>query len=891
MRQQLVILLLLLLLAAGCATAYTSKSQRHYQVYSNVSMNQLGYWKGTRIHVPKGALLAVIADGAIWDTSSNRWGPTGFLRIKVGEHGPLRSLFRYYDSAHVRVFKSMDDGELHYEIKPKSFQSAANLRAKITATVIIWQKENLKEVYSDIGDLISAHHGNKEYEALLFSLAMCYIHIGEYSKSEVVLGSLRDSSGRQGRDAAMAFLYSSENEKWLGRYGRMKTYAEEALEIGRREGYKGIEGQALILMSEALAYSGEFERAVELSIQSLQLSKGMRFHSSNIAARAHMNLGILYLRFNRASDSLSHCQKAIEFLDSPGAWVLLAQSYDLLGHAQQRLDMREAAKKSYESAIKVGDSIGRAETLWSAHSGLGQIAASEGNEEKAFEHYAEAIKVIEAMRAGIDEPNMRSEFIADKLQVYEWMIKLLLNMKRDKEAFNYLERARSRLTLDMLQQKIFTSRDKQVNELLTKARSLREQLHEMGSARGEVSFRENEEADYENEGLEALSKDRNQEVKRLQMELESVIGRINEINPDLASLLTVNPLTVGEIQALLGNETTLLSYFIGSEINIVFVVSEEKVKVHRFNVPRDKIIEVVQDVRAQTAEGVPLKMLTSKEYEKPLSDSYDILIRPAEGDITAKRHLVIVPYGILHYLPFHASRNPSGKYLMESNTVSYLPSATVLKYARLKNRGNRVDLMAVANPVTDLTPLPGAEVEAREVSALFEKRLVLTGSKATETLLKAEGPMHDLLLLSTHGEMIESDPLKSNLRFTASPQDDGKLTVNEIFDMEVKANLVTLSACETGLVRGPTGGLPRGDDLVGLSRAFIHAGAPTVVASLWRVSDDSTAALMRSFYRNLATMSKADALRQSQLELLKSSTETYSHPFFWAPFILVGDWN
>jgi CHAT domain-containing protein len=190
----------------------------------------------------------------------------------------------------------------------------------------------------------------------------------------------------------------------------------------------------------------------------------------------------------------------------------------------------------------------------------------------------------------------------------------------------------------------------------------------------------------------------------------------------------------------------------------------------------------------------------------------------------------------------------------------------VLKYARARNHGNREDLFAVGNPVTDLPPLPGAEIEAQEVSALFEKKLLLTGKQATETTTKNQSPKYDLLHFSTHGEMRGSEPLRSNLRFTPSASDDGKLTVNEIFDMEIKANLVTLSACETALVKGEAGDFPQGDDLVGLSRAFIHAGTPSVVASLWKVSDDSTVQLMRNFYQNLRSMPKAEALRKAHPE-------------------------
>jgi CHAT domain-containing protein len=464
-------------------------------------------------------------------------------------------------------------------------------------------------------------------------------------------------------------------------------------------------------------------------------------------------------------------------------------------------------------------------------------------------------------------------------------------MKREDEAFHYLERSKARIMLDMLRNKAFVSQDKELNDLLARERSLRGQLKELISAPVQFSLRESEEGDAGDERRPESREEANPELERLQSELKSVVERIEQMNPDMASLVAVNPLRANEVQVLLDDETALLAYFIGAEFNEVFIVTRDKVTGLSLDVPRKKIIEKINDFRSQVSEGAFVKLYTSKDYEKALTELYEILIRPVEGQIAGKRHLVIVPHGMLHYLPFQALRSPDGRYLIESFTMSYLPSASVLKYAKLKNKGNHTDLFTAANPVTDLAPLPAAEVEAREVSALFERKMVVIGPVATKSKVKIEGPRYDFLLFSTHGEMIESDPLKSNLRFTATPEDDGKLTVSEIFDMEVKANLVTLSACETGLERGMSGDLPQGDDLVGLSRAFIHAGAPSVVASLWQVSDESTVAIMRSFFRNLKTMSKAEALRQSELELAKSSTQPYSHPFFWAPFILVGDWK
>jgi CHAT domain-containing protein len=479
----------------------------------------------------------------------------------------------------------------------------------------------------------------------------------------------------------------------------------------------------------------------------------------------------------------------------------------------------------------------------------------------------------------------------NKFQVYEWMIRLLHRMKRDEEAFNYLERAKARTMLDMLGDKAFATRNAEVEELLARERSVREQIQDLMKASGQFPQEESEDEEGSDEqSAESESKEASV-LDLLQTEQKALLDRIERLNPDLGSLLRVNPLNGKEVQTLLDKDTVVLAYYTGSEWTGVFVLTKDDILGLHLDILRKQLAEKVKEFRKETEEGLTVKVLMSKEYEKPLADLYEILIKPVENELIGKKHLVVVPHGMLHYLPFQALRNPEGKYLIESHTLSYLPSASVLKYAREKNRGNHADLFAVANPVTDLSPLPAAELEAREVSALFEKKQVLVGPGATKIKFKSDGVRYDLLLFSTHGEMIESDPLKSNLRFTPSQQDDGKLTVSEIFDMEVRANLVTLSACETGLARGTKGGFPQGDDLVGLSRAFIHAGAPSVVASLWKVSDESTVLMMRSFYRNLQTMPKAEALQQAQLNLAKANAMTSSHPYFWAPFILVGDWR
>ncbi len=884
------------ILIGGCATGETVKrdtAKDHYKIYPDMPLTRIGSWTQTDIKVPREALVALMAEGEVWDAkdpSKKRLNPTACLKFKIREKGVMRGLSRFGNFGHVTVFKNTREGFLYYNIGP-FLKEPWNKRTKMIGTVIVWEKEHVDKVDADIQELIRAHPDKKPYQVLAFPLAGCLTEIGDYTKAEMVLKRLRGTEWEYGWMAVTALTLSAQNESWLGRYDRTKIYAEEALDICKREGYKAAQAEALLKLAEATWCLKRHEEAIELAGQTLRLSQQIHPPSNYIAGRAHQTLGFLNLWAGRLTESLNHGEKAVEQLRRARAWRPLSQSYLYLGLAQRKLNMKDDARRSYESAIKVAGAIGRTETLWRAHSQLGRMAEEEGDAREAFKHYAEAINIIESLRGELGDPSLKALYMENKFYVYEWMIRLLHRMKREDVAFHYLERSKARIMLDMLRDKAFVSQGNELNDLLARERSLRDELQERINTPTQLSLRVSEEEGPGDESQPESREEENPELERLQSELKSVVERIEQLDPDMASLVAVNPLRAKEIQALLDDETALLAYFIGTEWNEVFIVTRDKVVALSLDTPRKKIIDRLKEFRSQVMEGVSIKLYTSKDYEKALTELYEILIRPVEGHIAGKRHLVVVPHGALHYLPFQALRFPDGRYLIDSFTVSYLPSASVLKYARIKNRGNHTDFFAAANPVTDLAPLPAAEVEASEVSTLFERKLVLIGPVATKSKVKIEGPRYDYLLFSTHGEMIESDPLKSNLRFTATAQDDGKLTVGEIFDMEVKANLVTLSACETGLARGMGGDLPRGDDLVGLSRAFIHAGAPSVVASLWRVSDDSTVAMMRLFYRNLRTMSKAEALRQAELELAKSNTQSYSHPFFWAPFILVGDWK
>jgi len=578
--------------SGGFTAKHAMGAEASYKTYANVVMTELGTWTKTDIRVPKGAIVALMAEGEIRDLRAlhkARWNPSRCLVIRIGKRGLPRGVGRFYDSAYVKVFKNLREGELQYALG-RTFKSLANKTGTITASVMVWNEESVGRVFQDIQGLIAAHPDEERYKALLFSLAECFTNIGEYSKAEMVLKTLRETSEERRREAALVLMKSSNNEKWLRRYDRVKSYAEGALAISRQEGYKGIQGEALLCISEALTYSDKPEEAVSFAEEALQLSQEIKSGSHALAGRAHQMMGLLYLRSNAVPEALSHFEMSVRSLRKAKKWMPLAQSSFFLGQSQRMSEMNEEARKSYELAIKMAVSLGRSETLWRSHAELGRMAEKEGDGERAIRHYVKAVEVIESMRAGLEDPELRSQFMGNKLYVYEWTIQLLHQMNRDDEAFHYLERARARLMLDMLSDKVFSSKNKEIRELLIRERDLKEQIQELGKA-WQGAFDETEE---EEEGAELTSEPGEEaklELERLQSELKSVHKRIDEVNPDLASLLTVSPLKTGEVQTLLGKETALLAYFIGSQRNMVFVVTGEQVKAWHLVIPRKKLVD------------------------------------------------------------------------------------------------------------------------------------------------------------------------------------------------------------------------------------------------------------------------------------------------------------
>jgi len=276
-----------------------------------------------------------------------------------------------------------------------------------------------------------------------------------------------------------------------------------------------------------------------------------------------------------------------------------------------------------------------------------------------------------------------------------------------------------------------------------------------------------------------------------------------------------------------------------------------------------------------------LRASISKRLDvQPLLNAlYLRLIAPVASRIRTPR-LTIVAHGALHYLPFAALMD-GDQYLVDRYAIRMLPSASVLQFLRPHRPNEAGQSLVLGNP--DLhnpdMDLPGAQTEAQTVAGLLSTPNLLLRDRATKEAFTRLAPAAKYVHVASHGEFDDRHPLASALLLSAPQGQDNRLTVSDMYELGLDAELVTLSACETGL-----GAVGSGDDVVGLTRGLLYAGASSVVTSLWKVDDESTGQLMAQMYRNLAKKAPDESLRGAQLDTRKK----FPHPYYWAAFYLTG---
>ena len=562
--------------------------------------------------------------------------------------------------------------------------------------------------------------------------------------------------------------------------------------------------------------------------------------------------------------ALARAREALSAARESGAKLLEAQALDTQGEILLKLGNAEDALQSLSSAEDLLTDTGDTALPWHVDYLRGQALESVKRDEEAVAAYRRSIISIESVRGSISEDRFRTGFLQDKEKVYIALVRLLLHMGRVGEAFHYSERLRARGYRDLLNRSALPPSNPQIAELQARIRRLQRAIEE--------------------ENSKALPEQRSSKAKAFSGELADAEREYSEL-VGLHSGLGVPAAApeAAEVESELPAERALIEYVVGPRQIAIFVLRNDGL--HATLAPVRSLdleskITLLRDL---------IRRPDSTDWQLPAQSLRHLLIEPIEkaGWLRGASEIAIVPHGYLHYLPFAALVQPSrtgGRFLVEDYVISYLPTAAALVMSSPPPASDE-RLVALAPSVSNLKFASG---EVRAVAAAFGRHgTAIVGPNATETWFKRMAGDYDVIHFATHGFFNKVNPFFSGVQLEPDAQNDGRLEVYEILGLHLRAQLVTLSACETALGGGYFTEIPPGDEFVGLTRAFLSAGASTVVATLWEVNDRSTAQLMRGFYRQVSEQSPAPSLATAQRSMLHSDSD-HRHPYYWSAFVLVG---
>ncbi|MEG5040046.1 tetratricopeptide repeat protein [Microcoleus sp. B3-C5] len=754
------------------------------------------------------------------------------------------------------------------------------------------EKQKALEYYTQSLPLIRAVGDVGGEATILNNIGLVYSDLGEkqkaleyYTQSLPLIRVVGDVGGEARTLNNIGFVYED-----LGEEQKALEYYTQSLPLSRVVGARSQEATTLNNIGSVYHDLGEKQKALEYYSQSLPLSRAVGDRSQE--ARALNNIGLVY--------SLAEQQKALEYYS-------------------QSLPLSRA----------VGDRSGEATTLYN----IASAKRAQGHLTEALTDIETALKIIESLRTKVASPELRTSYFATVQNYYQFYIDLLMQLHKtqpksgyDTKAFEASERSRARSLLELLQEANADIRQGVAPELLQRERSLQQQLDALEKQRIEVLNRPNHTPAQEAE----LEKQR----ETLIAQYQDIQTQIRTTSPRYAALTQPQPLTLAQIQQqILDENTILLQYSLGKDRSYLWAVT--KTSITSYELPPSADLEKAARNFRDAVTNPHYRNIPDRVAEANNTLS-QIILQPVAAQLAQKR-LLIVGDGILNYLPFAALSLPgkSGENgnppLIVDHEIVLLPSASTLgilrqNYSdrqpptrtlailadpvfspedeRVKNQSTASNLQAIesVNPGLSrsgrdnnlqLSRLNFTRQEAQIIQALVPansrtESLDFEASRAVATSQNLS--QYKIIHFATHGLANSTNPELSGIILSLVDEKgnslNGFLRLTDIFNLKLAADLVVLSACQTGM-----GQNIQGEGMVGLTRGFMYAGAQRVVVSLWSVDDEGTATLMSSFYQGMLQkgLTPAAALRAAQLQMLKQ--EEWRSPYYWAAFTLQGEWR
>jgi CHAT domain-containing protein/Flp pilus assembly protein TadD len=710
-----------------------------------------------------------------------------------------------------------------------------------------------------------------------------------------------------------------------GAYSRALDAFHRSLEIRKSLGDRYAEAESENNIGLVHFSQGDYQLAIDAFKRGLRVS-GEAGAVRGLAPEALLNVGAAAWRLGEKDRARANFRESLTLADRDGQQTLSAMNLDALGRIaldggrleeaeellRQSLAIREKQKdqagivqtlnglaqlrlktRRFDEALdlsrrstEIAQKFEQFESLWEALTLNGIAYRRLGRTGEARSALLEAVGVVERLREEVVGPALgRARFFESKLSPYHELVDISFAAGSPEEALEVAERAKGRALAEMLQRRPeeisfdTTAEEREEERRLQSAlRSLNERL---SAERTKASPDERRL-----QALEAERRVRRSEYEALQIALYARHPELRARRGDAA------PFRVSEAGSLVPDaKVAILEYVVAEEAAYLFVLTRSdgvpKVEAFRLSADRRRLAERVRRFRERLAARDLL-------YGAEARELYDLLLAPARGALAGKNLVVLVPDGPLWEAPFQALQDPEGRHLVESAAVSYVPSLAVFRES-LRERPSKAEpptVLAMGKAdfgSTGLAPLPEAELQAAELGRVYGsgRAAVYLGLEATEDRFKTEAPRHRIVHLATHGILDEASPLYSHVVLSQGSEgapEDGLLEAWELLDLELHAELVILSACETG-----RGRVADGEGIVGTTWALLVAGSEATVASQWKVESTSTATLMTRFHQGLVRGEggKAEQLRRATLDVSKNPR--YAHPFYWAPFVLVGD--
>jgi tetratricopeptide (TPR) repeat protein len=719
--------------------------------------------------------------------------------------------------------------------------------------------------------------------SVLNSLGWAYLSDGDYSEglayqkqSLDVARKYNDKWNELRAYGAIGNIYSD-----LGDSTNAKLYYSYYIETATALGDKTSRADGLNSLGIVyLELIKDYETAMEYFNESRDLANLIGYTVGEGCALA--SIGVTLSRQGEYEEALSFQKEGLALVQNAHSRYTEMQGLDEIGETYQGMENYEKALEFHLAAIDIAKAIGEKTFQWKFEFNAGRAFEGNGDFENAVSYYQMAARTLTGITKKMASEELKQQYteMERQTEVYKRLIDLLIRMGRPDEAIEYLEESKSKIVKDAFGDIKPQTDDEELNATLEAVEKMEKKKEAIEKELTEEKKKPKEEQD-------------KAKIEKLSATLGNTEGEFNQWmlklkfqNPDMYNALTIPPTTLGDVQGTIPEKAVLLEYFVSSEKLYIFCIGRQYFVAKSVEVKESELtglveyyLGIVQDPESDI-----------EEINEPALKLYEYLLAPVEEELSLFENVIIVPFGPLYYLPFHAlmrEKDGENQFVIEWKNLSYTTSATFLDILKEDERDIE-RLIGIGNPDGSL---PAAE---QEVSILSEeifkdKALIWTLNDATKEKFLEHAKDYDIVHLATHGTIM-SNPLESYLLFAGDTEHEQRLTLLEVAGytaLRDRTDLVFLSACQTATQKGKGSG----SELISLAEAIAMAGPPTLVATLWEVNDISTSKLVLDFYTELKGKKRnmLEALRSAQLSLIKSSE--YAHPFYWAPFILLGNWR